>query len=153
MFYLDSQYYMLYLVIALIWYVLQAIGLWKMFVKAGEAGWKALIPFYNVYILFKLAWQTNMFWALILCSVGGALLYVWALNSGLVMLAYISYALTIVAGIIKAVLCYNISLAYGHGLGYFIGLYLIDPIFIMILGFGSSRYAGNRYENGGSLEF
>lgn len=142
----DSQYYTLYTVIAIVWYVLQAIGLWKMFTKAGEAGWKAIVPFYNIYILFKLTWQANMFWVLILCALGGALLFSLAMWNGLIMLAYISYALTFVAGLIKAVLCYNISLAYGHGLGYFIGLYLIDPIFIMILGFGKSQYIGNRYD-------
>ena len=29
------------------------IGLWKMFVKAGEKGWKALIPGLIFYLLFK----------------------------------------------------------------------------------------------------
>ena len=28
-------------------------GLWKIFEKAGERGWKALIPFYNMYAWLK----------------------------------------------------------------------------------------------------
>lgn len=136
--------------IGAVWYVLLAAGLWKMFDKAGEAGWKAIVPFYNVYILFKISWQTSMFWAMILCGLSGAVLYAFGFMNGVEMMIYISYALSIVAAIIKAVLCYNISLAYGHGLGYFIGLYLFDAIFIMVLGFGASRYAGNRYDHSGS---
>jgi hypothetical protein len=31
------------------------IGGWKMFEKAGEPGWAILIPFYNTYILLKIA--------------------------------------------------------------------------------------------------
>lgn len=30
------------------------VGLWKMFVKAGQPGWAALVPFYNVYIMVQL---------------------------------------------------------------------------------------------------
>lgn len=140
-------------IIAVIWYVLLAAGLWKMFDKAGEAGWKALIPFYNLYILFKISWQPSMFWALAACSLGGVLLYGMGYNNASMMLIYISYALTLIAAIIKAVLAYNISLAYGHGLGWFIGLYFFDAIFIMILGFGASEYAGNRYEHHGKTAF
>lgn len=31
------------------------VSLWKVFEKAGEPGWKCLIPWYNNYILFKIA--------------------------------------------------------------------------------------------------
>lgn len=31
------------------------VGLWKLFVKAGEAGWAAIVPFYNQYVLLKIA--------------------------------------------------------------------------------------------------
>ncbi len=35
--------------------VLSYIAYWKLFEKAGEKGWKALIPYYNTYITAKLA--------------------------------------------------------------------------------------------------
>ena len=41
--------------ISFIFGVLVIIGLWKIFTKAGEKGWKSLIPIYNVYILFKIS--------------------------------------------------------------------------------------------------
>ena len=40
----------------IIWLIFQTIALWKVFEKAGEAGWKSLIPFYNLYSTFKIAW-------------------------------------------------------------------------------------------------
>lgn len=41
--------------VALAIYVLQIIGWWKIFTKAGEAGWKSLIPLYNLYILYNIS--------------------------------------------------------------------------------------------------
>lgn len=31
------------------WYILQVVAYWKIFEKAGEPGWKAIVPFYNTY--------------------------------------------------------------------------------------------------------
>ncbi len=38
------------LLFSLIWYILVAISNYLLFNKAGYAGWKSLIPFYNIYI-------------------------------------------------------------------------------------------------------
>lgn len=38
------------LIFSLIWYILVAISNYILFEKAGYAGWKAFIPFYNLYI-------------------------------------------------------------------------------------------------------
>lgn len=66
---------LLYSVLAFVWYVLYVIGLWKMFEKAGEAGWKSIIPVYNIYIEYKICWQTNMFWTFAGLSILSGLLY------------------------------------------------------------------------------
>ena len=34
--------------------VVAIISWWKLFEKAGEKGWKALVPFYSTYTLFKI---------------------------------------------------------------------------------------------------
>ena len=44
----------LFLVVFVIFIVLPYIGLWKLFEKAGEAGWQAIIPIYNIYVMIKL---------------------------------------------------------------------------------------------------
>ena len=50
------------IIIAIALLALYIIGTWKIFEKAGESGWKSLIPFYNSYILFNLFWETKYFW-------------------------------------------------------------------------------------------
>lgn len=130
-------------IVLLVFYVVAAIGSWKMFEKAHEAGWKALIPFYNDYIRFKISWNTRYFWIyLVLECVGGCLIF-FAPN---LMAAYIAETISIVAGIMWAVLQYNIAAAYGKGLGYTLGLILFPYLFYMIIGFGGAQYVGNRYE-------
>lgn len=126
----------------IIWYIVVVIGLWKMFTKAHEAGWKALIPFYNTYILYKIAWKGSMFWITLLVEAAGIIL---TFMGGIFF--YIGLALSIVGAIMIAVLFYNISISYGHGFPYFLGLYFLQPIFVCIIGYGSSRYLGNRYQN------
>ena len=38
-----------YAILSLAISVLTLVAIWKLFVKAGRAGWKCLIPFYNTY--------------------------------------------------------------------------------------------------------
>ena len=40
------------LFLALGWYILLAIGRWRIFEKMGEPGWKGFIPVYADYILY-----------------------------------------------------------------------------------------------------
>ena len=47
---------------ALIWFALTILANWLMFMKAGKAGWKSIIPVYNTYTAYKIAWTPNMFW-------------------------------------------------------------------------------------------
>ncbi len=49
------------IVLGVLSYLASAIGLIKMFDKAGEKNWKAWVPFYNTYILFKLCWKKDYF--------------------------------------------------------------------------------------------
>jgi hypothetical protein len=37
--------------------VLMIISRWKVFEKAWQPGWGSLIPFYNIYLTFKIAWR------------------------------------------------------------------------------------------------
>ncbi|MCK9202825.1 MAG: signal peptidase I [Bacteroidales bacterium] len=44
----------LYLIITILFFVLSIAGLWGVFEKAGEKGWKVLIPLYNWYVWLKI---------------------------------------------------------------------------------------------------
>jgi len=35
--------------------ILPYVGLWKLFEKAGEPGWQAIIPIYNIYVIIRLS--------------------------------------------------------------------------------------------------
>ena len=48
--------------------VLSVIGMWKMFTKAGENDWGAIIPFYNKYLLFKISDMKNWYWAYLILT-------------------------------------------------------------------------------------
>lgn len=41
--------------------ILVIVAMWKIFQKAGEPGWKAIIPFYNSYTMYKIVWDTKFF--------------------------------------------------------------------------------------------
>ncbi|MBS1975285.1 MAG: S26 family signal peptidase, partial [Bacteroidetes bacterium] len=49
------------ILIALLTNLLPAIGLYGMFKKAGEAGWKAFLPFYNLWVMMGIA-QRPKYW-------------------------------------------------------------------------------------------
>ncbi len=129
-------------VLLIAWYVLLVIAWWKTFEKAGEEGWKAIIPFYNVYIMYKISWKASMFWVyLAICVVSGIFAGLGGDNSTFSMIGNV---LALVATCFGAVQLYYLSVAFGHGLGYTFGLIILNPFFMLALGFGSSQYVGNK---------
>lgn len=59
-----------FILLVIAFYVLVVIAYWKMFTKAGEKGWKAIIPIYNVYVAFRIAWNDkSAFWIFLLSYV------------------------------------------------------------------------------------
>ena len=60
-----SSLYFMWGVIGFLWYVLVAIALWMVFVKAGYPGVLAIIPIVNLFILVKIAgfsaWMTLLY--------------------------------------------------------------------------------------------
>jgi signal peptidase I len=64
------------LVIAFILFVLlPCIGLWKLFEKAGLAGWQCIIPIYNAYIMAKLSGKPV--WWVLLLLIPGINILIW----------------------------------------------------------------------------
>jgi hypothetical protein len=66
-------------------------GLWKMFVKAGQPGWAALVPFYNVYVLVQIVGLPVVwfYYYVILIAVGTVLSFLAFFTSiGLLVLSY-----------------------------------------------------------------
>ena len=130
----------IYLIFALVWWILQIIANWNIFTKAGEAGWKSLIPIYGDYISYKIAWQTSYFWLSFILGIVASYVSSANLNESM-FLTVIATLLRIVIAVINIIYCVKLSKAFGHGIGFAIGLILLQPIFL-ILGFGSDQYYG-----------
>ena len=94
--------------------VLIVVALWKVYEKAGKPGWAALIPFYNAYVLIRIAGRPG--WWLLLYFVPLA---------------------NIVIAIIVAI---DVAKAFGKGTGFGVGLAFLAFIFYPILGFGDATY-------------
>jgi hypothetical protein len=87
---------------------------WKVYAKAGQPGWAAIIPIYNVYVLLKIAGRPG--W--------------WLL---LFLIPLVNLAIAIIVGI-------DVAKAFGKGAGFGLGLALLAVIFYPILGFGRATY-------------
>lgn len=44
----------IYMILTVVFFILSVAGLWGVFEKAGEKGWKVLVPFYNWYIWLQI---------------------------------------------------------------------------------------------------
>ena len=127
------------LAIGLVWFVLQVIADWKIFTKAGVPGWKSIIPIYNYYIEYSICW--NGMYGLVFGV--GLCLTQWLQPRSNMLIILVG-----VVGILALVLHFMESMrlarSFGKGGGFGFGLFLLGPIFRLVLGFGSARYIGNR---------
>ncbi len=55
-------------------FILVFAGMWKLFAKAGKPGWAAIVPVYNVIVMFEIVGKP--FWQLILLFIPLANIYV-----------------------------------------------------------------------------
>ena len=102
----------IYLAIVVLW----VLGMWCVFAKAGESGWQALIPLWSTIVLLRIVGRP--WWWLIL------------------------YVIPIVGLVILIIVANDLAKSFGRGVGTTVGLILLQPIFVAILGFGSAEYHG-----------
>lgn len=92
-------------------------GMWKAFTKAGQPGWAAIIPFYNIYVMLEIVGRET--WWLILFFIPFA---------NFVALVIVS---------IDVAKSFGKSAAWG-----LVMLVLLGGIGWLILGFGDAEYQG-----------
>ena len=129
-----------YLIIAGIWCIILIIALWKAFTKAGEAGWKAIIPIYNAYIMYKIAGYKSWFWyVFIIAFIGGWLSAIQNEYAGIA-----SSILLLIAWIMGIIVSYKFARKYNWGVFTSI-LFVVfagTGIPLLCLGFGPWKYQG-----------
>ena len=105
--------------LAIVWVaccLLMVASSWQVFVKAGEPGWKCLIPIYGAVVLMRIVGRP-WWWLLWLCVP--------------------------VLGLIPAVIVsLDLARVFGRGAGFGVGIMLLGPIFLAILAFSDARYQG-----------
>lgn len=106
---------MVALVLYLALLVLMIAALWKVFTKAGEPGWAAIVPFYNVIVWLKIAGRPA--WWIVL-----------------MLIPFVNVVVAIIASI-------DFAKAFGKGAGFGLGLAFLPFIFYPILAWGSTSYA------------
>ena len=105
-------------IVMLIVAVIEIIAMWKIFTKAGDGGWKSIIPIYNIITLCKIADGSG--WKVLL------------------------FLIPIVNVIYYIILMFRLSKSFGKGVLFCLGLLFLPNIFTLILGFGSAQYGGPR---------
>ncbi len=89
---------------------------WRIFEKAGKPGWAAIIPIYNTIVLLDIIGKP-WWWILLFLIPGVNIVFaIWMLNL--------------------------LSLSFGRGVGFTLGLIFLSPIFYPILAFGNAEYQG-----------
>jgi len=106
------SYFYLLLAIGIIY----IIAIWKVYTKAGKPGWASLIPIYNTIVLLEIVGKPWYYIVLLLIPGVNLIFGIW--------------------------LTHQLSKSFGHGVGFTLGLIFFGFIFILILGFGDSKYVG-----------
>ena len=89
---------------------------WRIFEKAGKPGWAAIIPIYNTIILLEIVGKPWWWLLLFLIPVVNIIFAVWMTNL--------------------------LSLSFGKGVGFTLGLVFLSFIFYPILAFSNAEYKG-----------
>jgi len=112
--------YLIFFVIFAVVAIFVVVCLWKMFVKAGYEGWRAIIPFYNMYTLFEIV--TGNGWYFLIMLLSGV--------------PYIGLLLPILLG-------YLVGKAYGRTKIFSLVLCGVLPVIgYAMIAFGDAQYVG-----------
>jgi hypothetical protein len=105
-----------FMLVALALTIVVIVGMWKTFEKAGQPGWAALIPIYNLVVLVQIAGRP-IWW-------------------------FVLFIIPVVGIVIAILVSIDIARAFGKGTGFGLGLAFLGFIFYPLLGFGDARYQG-----------
>lgn len=111
--------------------ILSIVANWKIFTKAGQEGWKSIVPFLNSYTEYKIYWGNG--WLFLVPIVVGFLASI---------IPFIGWLFWILLIVWKAFNVKKMATAFGQTTGFAIGLFFLPIIFQMILGFGDAKYRG-----------
>ncbi len=157
--------------IAVYWVVFFGVGVllivakWRLYEKAGEPGWAAIVPYYESFVLYKISWGNG--WLFLLTKVPGfiaGILYLTVFTRELIRAANHfdgfyespSFALSLFAEslgiltlvgvlglgafVIQIITHIKLARAFGQGGGFACGLIFLNPVFLCILAFSKEIF-------------
>lgn len=107
--------------------VLQVVGLWLVFEKAGRSGWQALVPLYNLFVLVDILDRSD-WWVL------------WLL-------------IPVVGFVFWFLLCDDLANAFGYGTAMTLALFLVPVLALPWLGLGSHKFSAPTPATIGEIRF
>lgn len=106
----------LLLLLAAAFFLIPAVGMWKTFVKAGQPGWGAFVPFLNFFYLVEIA-DRPTWWV-------------------------VAPLIPVVGWLLVIALFVDVAKQFGKGPGTGLGLALLPFVFWPLLGFSDAEYLG-----------
>ncbi len=103
-----------WLIIGLVWAVFMLVAGWKMFEKAGQPGWLAIIPVVATFGLLQIV-KRPLWWFILLL-------------------------IPIVNIVVVVIVLIDLAHAFGKGVGMAVLLVFFTPIGYLMLGFGDAEY-------------
>lgn len=94
--------------------IFEFASMWIVYTKAKKPGWAVIIPIYDIIVLLEIV-KKPWWWFLLLL-------------------------IPVVNIVIAIIIIHRLSLSFGQGVGFTIGLILLGFIFVPMLAFGKYQY-------------
>jgi hypothetical protein len=92
------------------------IAMWRIYEKAGQPGWAAIIPIYNILVLLKIIGKPGWWFLMFFIPIVNIIFMVWMYNL--------------------------LSKSFGKSEGFTVGLIFLGFVFFPMLAFGTAEYIG-----------
>lgn len=110
-----------FIVFSVLVMIFMIVAVWFLFEKAGQPGWAAIIPIFNILVLLRVAGKP--WW--------------WVFG---ILLGFIPWVGSILVLLWSIFIYHGVSKNFGKEVGFTVGLVLASVVFIPILAFGKSVY-------------
>ena len=131
-------------IVGLIIALVKIIAYWRIFSKAGEKGWKAIIPVLDSYTETKIAGTNN--WVRIVISyvllcIGYGVMSTAEQGSTVATIFALVTLVSVIWYIVERIIRFNgLAKNYGKGTGFVVAWVFFPTICALILGLGGSQY-------------
>ena len=112
---------------------------WRILSKAGEKGWKSLIPFYGLFVSHHIVGMSHIWFILeIVAWIAELVFEIIKFPEPVVFwFGIVVGAFTLLSEIVHLIKICN---CFSKGIGFKIGTILLPNIFLLILAFGKAEY-------------